>query len=292
MYRFLNGNPSFERKVWTLDNGVLNAHNIPEGTYNRKDDYIIEPMQGFFVKVKKGATVNQAYFTLMMTTDRWISGGSAISETPAKMSINVVENGKRMAMANVVVKDDADGDFNNDEDIELLNNTELEDIPQVYTIAGTQAAALNTLPKIGILPFGVIAKEKKMVAVELEANRYLDAPLYILDAKTGTYTPADHAIEIEANEHGRYYITTAMYNIESNSEENTILCFSPQSGTITVSSIAGNLASVSIYTIDSKLLTSASGINATSWQKQVATGIYIIKVATEDKKEKTVKMKI
>ena len=292
MYRFLNGNTSFERKVWTLDNGVLNAHNIPEGTYNRKDDYIIEPMQGFFVKVKEGATVSQANFTLMMTTDRWISGGSTISETPAKMSINVVENGKRMAMAKVVVKDDADGDFNNDEDIELLNNTELEDIPQVYTIAGTQAAALNTLPKIGILPFGVIAKEKKMVAVELEANRYLDAPLYILDAKTGTYTPADHAIEIEANEHGRYYITTAMYNIESDSKENNIRCFSPQSGTITVSSIASNLASVSIYTIDGKLLTSASGINATSWQKQVATGIYIIKVATEDKKEKTVKMKV
>ena len=292
MYRFLNGNTNFERKVWTLDNGVLNAHNIPEGTYNRKDDYIIEPMQGFFVKVKEGATVSQANFTLMMTTDRWISGGSTISETPAKMSINVVENGKRMAMAKVVVKDDADGDFNNDEDIELLNNTELEDIPQVYTIAGTQAAALNALPKIGILPFGVIAKEKKMVAVELEANRYLDAPLYILDAKTGTYTPADHAIEIEANEHGRYYITTAMYNIESDSEENNIRCFSPQSGTITVSSIASNLASVSIYTIDGKLLTSASGINATSWQKQVATGIYIIKVATEDKKEKTVKMKV
>ena len=292
MYRFLNGNPSFERKVWTLDNGVLNAHIIPEGTYNRKDDYIIEPMQGFFVKVKEGATVSQAYFTLMMTTDRWISGGSAISETPAKMSINVVENGKRMAMAKVVVKDDADDDFNNDEDIELLNNTELEDIPQVYTIAGTQAAALNALPKIGILPFGVIAKEKKMVAVELEANRYLNAPLYILDAKTGTYTPADHAIEIEANEHGRYYITTAMYNIKNDSEENTIRCFSPQSGTITVSSLASNLASVRIYTIDGKLLTSASGINATSWQKQVATGLYIIKVATEDKKEKTVKMRV
>lgn len=292
MYRFLNGNPSFERKVWTLDNGVLNAHIIPEGTYNRKDDYIIEPMQGFFVKVKEGAMVSQAYFTLMMTTDRWTSGGSAISETPAKMSINVVENGKRMAMAKVVVKDDADDDFNDDEDIELLNNTELEDIPQVYTIAGTQAAALNALPKIGILPFGVIAKEKKMVAVELEANRYLDAPLYILDAKTGTYTPTDHAIEIEANEHGRYYITTAIYNIENDSEENTIRCFSPQSGTITVSSLASNLASVRIYTIDGKLQTFASGINATSWQKQVATGLYIIKVATEDKKEKTVKMRV
>ena len=35
MYRFLNGNPSFERKVWTLVDGVLKAHSVPEGTYNR-----------------------------------------------------------------------------------------------------------------------------------------------------------------------------------------------------------------------------------------------------------------
>ena len=31
MYRFLNGNPSFERKVWTLVDGVLKAHSVPEG---------------------------------------------------------------------------------------------------------------------------------------------------------------------------------------------------------------------------------------------------------------------
>lgn len=131
-----------------------------------------------------------------------------------------------------------------------------------------------------------------MVTVELEANKYLDTPLYILDAQTGTYTPADHAIEIAANEHGRYYITTAIYNTASRGNDNPIRCFSPQSGTIMVTSLGSKLTSVSIYSIDGKLLTSASGINATTWHKQVATGLYIVKAATEDRMEKTVKIKV
>ncbi len=292
MYSFLNGNPKFERKVWTIQDGVLKAYLIKEGTYNRKEDLLIEPMQAFFVKAKANESISYATFTLLMTTDRWKAGGGRIAETKAKMNINVIEGGKKMATAKVIVKDDANEDFCNDEDIELLNNTELEDIPQVYTIAGTQAAALNALPNIGILPFGVIAKENKMVAVKLEANKYLDTPLYILDAKTGTYTPADHAIEIAANEHGRYYITTAIYNTASRGNDNPIRCFSPQSGTIMVTSLGSNLTSVSIYSIDGKLLTSASGINATTWHKQVATGLYIVKATTEDRMEKTVKIKV
>lgn len=292
MYSFLNGNPKFERKVWTIQDGVLKAYLIKEGTYNRKEDLLIEPMQAFFVKAKADESISYATFTLLMTTDRWKAGGGRIAETKAKMNIHVIEGGKKMATAKVIVKDDANEDFCNDEDIELLNNTELEDIPQVYTIAGTQAAALNTLPNIGILPFGVIAKENKMVVVELEANRYLDTPLYILDAKTGSYTPADHAIEIAANEHGRYYITTAIYNPASRGNDNHIRCFSPQSGTIMVTSLGSNLTSVSIYSIDGKLLTSASGINATTWHKQVATGLYIVKATTEDRMEKTVKIKV
>uniref|UniRef100_UPI00402A2D68 hypothetical protein n=1 Tax=Prevotella sp. TaxID=59823 RepID=UPI00402A2D68 len=140
MYRFLNGNPSFERKVWTLVDGVLKAHSVPEGTYNRSQDYIIEPMQGFFVKVKEGKTVGQANFTLMMTTDRWISGGTAVQE-PAAVYINVVNDDNLCSTAKVVVCNDADDEFVDDEDVELLNNSDIEDIPQVYTVAGNQAAA-------------------------------------------------------------------------------------------------------------------------------------------------------
>lgn len=298
MYRFLNGNPSFDRKVWTLDNGVLNAHSVPEGTYNRSQDYIIEPMQGFFVKVKDGETVSQANFTLMMTTDRWISGGTAVQE-PAAVYINVVNNDNLCSTAKVVVCNDADDEFVDDEDVELLNNTDIEDIPQVYTVAGNQAAALNKLSNINFLPLGIITKEDGTVMrngaavnVEISANRYVTDKLFVFDAKMGTFTPADAPISIMANEHGRYYITTSTYNLKQHNDEANIKCFSPNSGTITVSSPNIAIANVRIYNAEGLLLTSALGINQASWTKNIGCGLFIVKAETKDGQSKTFKLSV
>lgn len=298
MYRFLNGNPSFERKVWTLDNGVLNAHSVPEGTYNRSQDYIIEPMQGFFVKVKDGATVSQANFTLMMTTDRWISGGTAVQE-PAAVYINVVNDDNLCSTAKVVVCNDADDEFVDDEDVELLNNSDIEDVPQVYTVAGNQAAALNKLSNINFLPLGIIAKEDGKVMsngaavnVEISVNRYVTDKLFVFDAKMGTFTPADAPISIMANEHGRYYITTSTYNLKQHNDEANIKCFSPNSGTITVSSPNIAIANVRIYNAEGLLVTSALGINQASWTKYIGCGLFIVKAETKDGQSKTFKLSV
>ena len=298
MYRFLNGNPSFERKVWTLVDGVLKAHSVPEGTYNRSQDYIIEPMQGFFVKVKEGETVGQANFTLMMTTDRWISGGTAVQE-PAAVYINVVDDDNLCSTAKVVVSDDADDEFVDDEDVELLNNSDIEDVPQVYTVAGNQAAALNKLSNINFLPLGIIAKEDGKVMsngatvnVEISANRYVTDKLFVFDAKMGTFTPADAPISIRANEHGRYYITTSTYNLKQHNDEADIKCFSPNSGTITVSSPNIAIANVRIYNAEGLLVTSALGINQASWTKNIGCGLFIVKAETMDGQSKTFKLSL
>lgn len=298
MYRFLNGNPSFERKVWTLVDGVLKAHSVPEGTYNRSQDYIIEPMQGFFVKVKEGKTVGQANFTLMMTTDRWISGGTAVQE-PAAVYINVVNDDNLCSTAKVVISDDADDEFVDDEDVELLNNSDIEDVPQVYTVAGNQAAALNKLSNINFLPLGIIAKEDGKVMsngatvnVEISANRYVTDKLFVFDAKMGTFTPADAPISIRANEHGRYYITTSTYNLKQHNDEANIKCFSPNSGTITVSSPNIAIANVRIYNAEGLLVTSALGINQASWTKNIGCGLFIVKAETKDGQSKTFKLSV
>lgn len=298
MYRFLNGNPSFERKVWTLVDGVLKAHSVPEGTYNRSQDYIIEPMQGFFVKVKEGKTVGQANFTLMMTTDRWISGGTAVQE-PAAVYINVVDDDNLCSTAKVVVCNDADDEFVDDEDVELLNNSDIEDVPQVYTVAGNQAAALNKLSNINFLPLGIIAKEDGKVMsngatvnVEISANRYVTDKLFVFDAKMGTFTPADAPISIMANEHGRYYITTSTYNLKQHNDEANIKCFSPNSGTITVSSPNIAIANVRIYNAEGLLITSALGINQASWTKNIGCGLFIVKAETMDGQSKTFKLSV
>ena len=291
MYRFLNGNPGFERKVWTLVDGVLKAHIVPKGTYNRSQDYIIEPMQGFFVKVKEGETVSQANFTLMMTTDRWISGGTAVQE-PAAVYINVVNDDNLCSTAKVVVCNDADDEFVDDEDVELLNNSDIEDVPQVYTVAGNQAAALNKLSNINFLPFGVIAPNKGKVAVELSVDSRFGLPVYVFDAKTGVFTVADGRMELNANEHGRYYITTADYTAIGKTNECRIRCFSPQGGTITVSSPDKAIKSVSVYNTEGVIVASEMGINATSCTKYVGNGIFVVKAETTDRQVKTFKLSV
>lgn len=291
MYRFLNGNPSFERKVWTLVDGVLKAHSVPEDTYNRSQDYIIEPMQGFFVKVKDGETVSQANFTLMMTTDRWIYGGTAVQE-PAAVYINVVNDDNLCSTAKVVVCNDADDEFVDDEDVELLNNSDIEDVPQVYTVAGNQAAALNKLSNINFLPFGVIAPNKGKVAVELSVDSRFGLPVYVFDAKTGVFTVADGRMELNANEHGRYYITTADYTAIGKTNECRIRCFSPQGGTITVSSPDKAIKSVSVYNTEGVIVASEMGINATSCTKYVGNGIFVVKAETTDRQVKTFKLSV
>ena len=298
MYRFLNGNPSFERKVWTLVDGVLKAHSVPEGTYNRSQDYIIEPMQGFFVKVKEGETVSQANFTLMMTTDRWISGGTAVQE-PAAVYINVVNDDNLCSTAKVVLCNDANDEFVDDEDVELLNNSDIEDVPQVYTVAGNQAAALNKLSNINFLPLGIIAKEDGKVMsngaavnVEISANRYVTDKLFVFDAKMGTFTPADAPISIMANEHGRYYITTSTYNLKQHNDEANIKCYALANGVVAVSSPNLTLASVSVYTTEGLLVTCDSRINASSWNKNIGAGLFIIKVDTAEGKSKTFKVSV
>ena len=299
MYRFLNGNPSFERKVWTLEDGVLKAHSVPEGTYNRNLDYVIEPMQGFFVKVKEGETVSTATFTLMMTTDRWKWGGTTSTPTAAAVNINIVNDGNLCSTAKVVVSDDADDEFCDDEDIELLNNTDIADVPQVYTVAGNQAAALNRLSNINFLPFGVIANEEGMVmkdggmvTVDISANRYVDDKLFVFDAKNGSFTPVNGAISIKANEHGRYYITTSAYTLVDTNVEADIKCFSTANGTITVSTPNQTLASVRVYTAEGMLVTSDSGINAASWTKSIGSGLFVIKAETTNGKSKTFKVSV
>ena len=292
MYYFLMGNSCFERKVWTMQDGSLVAQVIPDGQYNRRKDVLIEPMQAFFVKLKEGETATNATFTSLMTVDRWVVGGKNVAAKDAVLNINVADDGCQGTAARVVLSDDANAGFCNDEDVELLCNTDINGMPQVYTVAGDQAVALNTVPTIDFLPFGVIAPNKGKVAVELSVDSRFGLPVYVFDAKTGVFTVADGRMELNANEHGRYYITTADYTAIGKTNECRIRCFSPQGGTITVSSPDKAIKSVSVYNTEGVIVASEMGINATSCTKYVGNGIFVVKAETTDRQVKTFKLSV
>lgn len=58
-------------------------------------------------------------------------------------------------------QDDAANSYEADKDAVILLDTELEEIPQVYTIAGTRAVGVNVVRRIDQVPLGVYAGEGK-----------------------------------------------------------------------------------------------------------------------------------
>ena len=240
--------------------------------------------------------MSQANFTLMMTTDRWISGGTAVQE-PAAVYINVVNDDNLCSTAKVVVCNDADDEFVDDEDVELLNNSDIEDVPQVYTVAGNQAAALNKLSNINFLPLGIIAKEDgnvmsngATVNVEISANRYVTDKLFVFDAKMRTFTPADAPISIMANEHGRYYITTTSSLPSEDTAPSEVKIFSPCAGKLTATAANSTLSTLYIYSLNGQLVTSRHNIAASNATLDLHSGLYVVTVETENGSKATQKV--
>lgn len=77
----------------------------------------------------------------------------------------------------------------------------------VYTVAGDEAVALNTLPKVDWLPLGVVGASS--VELKIEGVNRLSSPLYLYDAATRKYQEIKDGeeIKVQSNEHGRYFLT-------------------------------------------------------------------------------------
>lgn len=56
----------------------------------------------------------------------------------------------------VVLDANASEDYDEAEDAQLLYDAQLKEVPIVYTVAGDEAVALNTLPNVDWLPLGVL----------------------------------------------------------------------------------------------------------------------------------------
>lgn len=291
--QFLKGNPSFAKKVWTMEGGTLTAHVISssDNSPGKEQDVIIEPMQAFFVKLEEGATATNALFSTQMTVDRWIKGGATQKAPDGSLTINA-DNGERQSMAKVVGDDCADNGFADNEDAEMLQTTNLDDVPQVYTVAGSEAVQHNTLHDISWLPMGVVAKGDERVTLTFSATGNMKNGLFLFDDSTKVFTPISNgmAATIEANAHGRYFITTSSTLPSDAATTATIRCYSPASLTLTVCSEASDIASVAVYNTEGAVVANRNDINAKSLNITLQRGgIYVVSVLTGNGQKSIIK---
>lgn len=299
MYRFLKANTAFENSIWTLDNGVMKTHSVPvDLDYDKKTDVIVNPTQAFFVKVKEGETApaNVTFNATMLINKDVTPGEKALIIRPTVTLTTV--NGERSSQSELIVNDEANRDYVEGEDVEMLGEGNIAEIAQVYSVAGSQAVALNASDDINWMPVGVVAPKSKDIDVNVSLNSKMlikmnneGSQLFLFDATTKTFSEIKDGMTVKmmANDHGRYYITNQ--SSLNTTDINTIDCFSPTENTIVVATLKGDMKRVMVYDISGALVTSNHSVNGGRCQLNVPkAGIYIVKATTKEDRTETFKI--
>lgn len=300
MYKFLKANPSLQSSFYVYENGVLKLYDkldMSTTTYESKNDVKISPMQSFFVRLKDGQSAEQLNFTSAMTVDREVFGGVKTASDEGQGEDNIAltltaasASGYR-SRSRIVLDASASEDYDDAEDAQLLYDAQLKEVPVVYTVAGDEAVALNSLPNINWMPLGVVGASS--VELKIEGVNRLSSPLYLYDAATRKYQEIKDGeeVKVQANEHGRYFLTqtrstTGIENAEMG--ESDVKIYSPARGLIVVSKVSAPLLNkVEVYTLDGRLVATRKAEGAASVSIPVVSTaspqeVYIIKVSMQD----------
>lgn len=299
MYRFLKANTAFERSVWTFADGKFTAHAIDTSLdYDKKKDVIIPPTQAFFVKVKSAETVpDNVLFNASMLINRWVTGGEK-ALTPQPTIILSTSDGTRSSQSKLIVSAEASRDYVEGEDVDMLGEGNIAEIAQAYSVAGSQAVALNATDDINWMPIGIVAGKSRSTNVTVNLNSKMQrkmndegGKLFIYDATSKKFSEIADGMQIEmmANDHGRYYITTNNWVVPTGI--NAIRCFSPAQGTIVVAVLNGEVKQAKVYDTAGALVTSSRSTAGERCQLSVQQpGVYIVKATTMDDKTETFKI--
>ena len=309
MYKFLKANPSLQSSFYVYENGVLKLYdklNMSTTTYESKNDVKISPMQSFFVRLKDGQSASQLNFTSAMTVDREVFGGvktaSDEGQDQVSLTLTAASASGYSSRSKVVLDANASEDYDEAEDAQLLYDAQLKEVPVVYTVAGDEAVALNSLPNIDWMPLGVVGASSDVesgdagssansasVLLAIDGISRLSSPLYLYDAATRKYQEIKDGeeVKVQANEHGRCFLTQTRSTTgieDAEVGESGVKIYSPSRGLIVVSKVGGPLLNkVEVYTLDGRLVAARKAEGAASVSIPIVSTaspqeVYIIKV--------------
>lgn len=287
MAKFFEANTGLQKAIWMVENGEVKAISNAELD---KQNYAIQPTQSFFVKKKEGETVENVRFTSAMYVDRTITPGLLMASDYVKSIEATTENSSgQTSKARIALRPEASADYDDQEDVDLLYDQNLKDIPQVYTVAGNEAVAVNAVPELSWIPLGIVSQQAEEVSLTLKGVNKLDAPVYLYDAASASFTELHEgeAVKVKAGDHGRYFLTqtrtsTGIDRIEAEEQSAPVKVYSPAAGMIVVSALGGEkLDKVQVFTMDGKMVHSYQLPDKQRMILRVPSGIYIVKASTQ-----------
>lgn len=291
MNAFFNGNSNLESKYWVVDN---NSQTVAVGTEedltttDPTGDATVAPLQSFFVQKANNET---GELTVEFTQEMQTLGGTGDGLRSANaLTITATTSDGRTSRAAVAYDMAASADYETSEDAELFLDSNLGDVPMVYTVAGTMATSINRTSELYNIPLGVYGSKQEMVTLSFGGlNQFSSATLY--DAQEQTETPLHEGktVSVPAGTSGRYFLRAGTPTGNEMIARNAFLVYSVGGGKVMVTSSNTPLKDIRVYTMGGAQVRS---IQASGMQQEIYLnrGIYLITVSDQDGLQETRKV--
>lgn len=295
MKKFFDKNTSFAKMYWLVtENGQEVAVGgdgdglISTGTGK------IAPLQSFFVKLKTDEETSNfvtAPGHITFTQEMQTLGGTNDGLRSANaLTITATTSDGRTSRAAVAYDMAASADYEASEDAELFLDSNLGDVPMVYTVAGTMATSINRTSELYNIPLGVYGNKQEMVTLSFGGlNQFSSATLYDAQEQTETPLREGKTVSVPAGTSGRYFLRAGTPTGNEVIARNAFLVYSVGGGKVMVTSSNTPLKDIRVYTMGGAQVRS---IQASGMQQEIYLnrGIYLITVSDQDGLQETKKV--
>lgn len=249
--------------------------------------------QGFFVEGKGGTKAINLKFTADMQTSLHTNGtllrAPAIGRAEAPM-LRIRASRSGQASEALVVKDTtAVNGYEAAEDMQLLLDNSLQEIPMVYTLAGNRTSTINRRRSLWRVPLGVLSNNEEPVQLTFSGMRSFGETLSLLDSQTGAVTPlrgngnADCVkVEVPGVTTGRYFILSSERPALEDEQNFTQPLIQADNGCVTVTSSAAHvLTYVHIVAADGRTVYKLTPY-VSRLSLKLPTGVYVVEARTDE----------
>lgn len=249
--------------------------------------------QGFFVEGKEGTNTINLKFTTDMQTSLHTSGtllrAPAIGRAEAPM-LRIRASRSGQGSEALVVKDTtAVNGYETAEDMQLLLDNSLQEIPMVYTLAGNRTSTINRRRSLWRVPLGVLSNSEEPVQLTFSGMRSFGETLSLLDSQTGAVTPlrgngnADCVkVEVPGVTTGRYFILSSERPALEDEQNFTQPLIQADNGSVTISSSAAHvLTYVHIIAADGRTVYKLTPY-VSRLSLKLPTGVYVVEARTDE----------
>lgn len=249
--------------------------------------------QGFFVEGKEGTNTINLKFTADMQTSLHTSGtllrAPAIGRAEAPM-LRIRASRSGQASEALVVKDTtAVNGYETAEDMQLLLDNSLQEIPMVYTLAGNRTSTINRRRSLWRVPLGVLSNSEEPVQLTFSGMRSFGETLSLLDSQTGAVTPLrgngnvdSVKVEVPGVTTGRYFILSSERPALEDEQDFTQPLIQADNGSVTISSSAAHvLTYVRIVAADGRTVYKLTPY-VSRLSLKLPTGVYVVEARTDE----------